>query len=87
MNKPKRNPHRWFQLSLRSIFLLMLIVAAYFAGYRTAVRQAERAQAERDGRLQRAREMLARDLQACAPAVNPFTPTWGSMEIIEGKAP
>jgi hypothetical protein len=43
---------RWFQLSLKSLFLLTLLVAAYFAGYRTAVRQAEDAQAaEREARL------------------------------------
>jgi hypothetical protein len=48
----RRRGHRWLQLSLRSLFLLTLIVAAYFAGYRTAVRQAEDAQAaEREARL------------------------------------
>jgi hypothetical protein len=49
----RRMRRRWFQVSLRSIFLLMLVVAAYFAGYRTAARQAEQTQqAERDARLQ-----------------------------------
>jgi hypothetical protein len=47
---------RRFQISLRSIFVLMLIAAAYFAGYRTAVRQTEQAQqaeqAEREARLE-----------------------------------
>jgi hypothetical protein len=48
----RRRGHRWLQLSLRSLFLLTLIVAAYFAGYRTALRQAEDAQAaEREARL------------------------------------
>jgi hypothetical protein len=43
---------RWFQISLKSLFLLTLLVAAYFAGYRTALRQAEDAQAaEREARL------------------------------------
>jgi hypothetical protein len=58
MSHPNRHyTRRWFQLSLRSIFLLMLVVAAYFAGYRTAVRQAEQAQqAEQEARLQAERE-------------------------------
>jgi predicted negative regulator of RcsB-dependent stress response len=34
-------PHRWFQLSLKSLFLLTLVVAAFFAGYSLAIRQAE----------------------------------------------
>ena len=60
----RRNGRRWFQVSLRSIFLLMLIVAAYFAGYHTAVLQAERAeqearlQAEYDSRRQEVRMQL-----------------------------
>jgi hypothetical protein len=48
----RRRGHRWFQLSLRSLFLLTLLVAAYFAGYRTALHQAEDAQAaQREARL------------------------------------
>jgi len=34
---------RWFQVSLRSLFLLTLVAAAYFAGYREATRKAEQA--------------------------------------------
>jgi hypothetical protein len=62
MDRSNRQPRRrWFQLSLRSLFLLTLLVAAYFAGYRTAVRQAENAQAaEREARLQAEREAAAR---------------------------
>ncbi len=54
MHEPNRHHRsRWFQLSLRSLFLVMLVVAAYFAGYRTAARHAEQAQqAERDARLE-----------------------------------
>ena len=53
MDQVSRQPRRrWFQLSLRSIFLLTLIVASFFAGYHTAVRRAEDAQAvEREERL------------------------------------
>ncbi len=71
MNEPaRRTGRRWFQLSLRSIFLLTLIVAAYFAGYRTAVRQAEQAQqAEREARLQAERSAaeakLAEEMALC----------------------
>ena len=31
----------WFQVSLKSLFLLILVVAAFFAGYSLATRQAE----------------------------------------------
>jgi hypothetical protein len=43
---------RWFQLSLKSLFLLVLLVATFFAGYAMSARLAEEAiQAERDARL------------------------------------
>jgi hypothetical protein len=32
---------RWFQLSLKSLFLLTLLVATFFAGYRLATKQYE----------------------------------------------
>ncbi len=42
---------RWFQLSLKSLFLLTLAVAIFFAGYSLAVKQAEDAiQVERAAR-------------------------------------
>jgi len=74
MNDSNRHTRRrWFQLSLRSIFLLTLIVAAYFAGYRTAVHHVEQAQeAERAARklaedarqeAQRQEELAIRELQ------------------------
>ena len=34
--------HRWFQLSLKSLFLLTLLVATFFAGYTLALKQVER---------------------------------------------
>jgi hypothetical protein len=39
---------RWFQLSLRSLFLLTLLVGTFFAGYTTRAKQeeAERRRAE-----------------------------------------
>jgi hypothetical protein len=47
---------RWFQLSLRSLFLLTLVVAAFFAGYALSARHAEEAlRAEQEAR-QRAEE-------------------------------
>ena len=47
---------RWFQLSLKSLFLLMLLVATFFAGYSLAIRQAdaERRRAEREAELKAA---------------------------------
>jgi hypothetical protein len=32
---------RWFQVSLKSLFVLTLLVATFFAGYTLAMRQAE----------------------------------------------
>ncbi len=44
---------RWFQLSLKSLFLLVLLVATFFAGYSLATRHAaEAVQAEREARQQ-----------------------------------
>jgi hypothetical protein len=45
---------RWFQLSLKSLFLLMLLVATFFAGYSLATKQAEaeRKRAELEGQRQ-----------------------------------
>jgi len=40
----QKRQRRWFQLSLKSLFLLTLVVAAYFAGYRMAMRKAQLAQ-------------------------------------------
>jgi hypothetical protein len=39
MNKPRR---RWFQVSLKTLFWLTLIIAAFFAGYGVAERRAEK---------------------------------------------
>jgi hypothetical protein len=54
---------RWFQLSLRSLFLLTLVVAAFFAGYSLAMRRAEEAaRAEREAR--ESAEQSARQAEA-----------------------
>jgi len=42
-----RSP-RWFQLSLKSLFLLTLFVATFFAGYPLATKQAEAGQRQSD---------------------------------------
>jgi hypothetical protein len=42
----QRMPRRWLSFSLRSLFLLVLIVATYFAGWRSATWTAEREKAE-----------------------------------------
>jgi hypothetical protein len=50
---------RWFQLSLKSLFLLMLLAATFLAGYTLATKQAEaeRRRAENlDLLVQRAQE-------------------------------
>jgi hypothetical protein len=64
MNEPNRHSRRrWFQISLRSIFLVTLFVAACLARYRSAIRQIEQAQqAARDASVeaQKAREEAKR---------------------------
>jgi hypothetical protein len=43
---------RWFQWSLKSLFLVVLLVATFFAGYSLAERRAQEAmRAEQEGRL------------------------------------
>jgi hypothetical protein len=37
----ERRSRRWFQLSLRSLFLFTLLVATLFAGYTLATKQTE----------------------------------------------
>ena len=45
---------RWFQLTLTSLFLLTLVVAAFFGGYSLALKQgeAERHRVEREAQRQ-----------------------------------
>ena len=70
MNDPSHHHRRrWFQISLRAIFLLMLVIAAYLAGMRTSLRQAEQAERaqeqEHDARLRAERALAdARAAQA-----------------------
>jgi hypothetical protein len=58
-----RRSRRWFQLSLKSLFLLVLVVAAFFAGQSLATKRADEAiRAEREAR--RAAEEAARQAEA-----------------------
>ena len=50
---------RWFQLSLKSLFLLTLVVAAFLAGYSLATKEADTAlQVERDARKESTKAYL-----------------------------
>lgn len=64
MTSPRNSSRRrWFQISLRTLLLLMLLVATYFGGYSTAKRQVE--QALRDERTARtAQEAELKQAQA-----------------------
>jgi hypothetical protein len=56
----RQSRHRAFQFSLKSLFLVMLVVAAYFAGYGTTIREAQqlRRKVERGwAAVQRAHEL------------------------------
>jgi hypothetical protein len=64
-------PRHWFQLSLKSLFLLTLLVATFFAGYSLAMRRADEAvrraeeamRAEQDAR-RIAEESLRNEVEA-----------------------
>ena len=58
---------RWFQLSLKSLFLLTLVVAAFFAGYSLATKRGgEAMRAEQEARS--AAEEAAREAEAARDA-------------------
>lgn len=58
---------RWFQLSLKSLFLLVLLVATFLAGYTLATKQAEAERRRAEMEAQRALEEAR--LQAEAQAL------------------
>lgn len=66
MNMLEARPRRWLQFSLRTLFIAMLVVAAFFGGresMRPAIR-VERLKAERaraDAMLQQAAALMERD--------------------------
>jgi hypothetical protein len=55
---------RWFQLSLKSLFVLTLVVAAFFAGYALALRQAEAERRRAEEEAQRVNEELRLNVEA-----------------------
>jgi hypothetical protein len=57
------SPRRWFQVSLKMLFVLTLVVAAFFGGFRVAERRAEKAIREAQEAAEEARrnELKARD--------------------------
>src|SRR5437867_11235128 len=61
-------PRRWLRFSLRSLFVLVLVVAAYFAGWRSATWTAEREKEEAVRKaveeLQAARERMAQESES-----------------------
>ena len=68
---------RWFQLSLKSLFLLVLLVATFFAGYSLATKQAERqirqAEEEAQRQVEEARAQAAEATQRADEAVRNFS--------------
>jgi hypothetical protein len=73
---------RWFQLSLKSLFLLVLLVATFFAGYTLRAKQdeAEKLHAEQEAQRlllekldaeQRARAALLEYIGRVQPPVGP----------------
>jgi hypothetical protein len=62
-----RTPRRWLMFSLRSLFLLVLVVAAYFAGWRSATWTAER---EKEAAVRKAVEELQAGRAGSQPEVS-----------------
>ena len=58
-------PRRWFQLSLKSLFLLVLLVATFLAGYSLTLRQRDEARAEASAARAEA-QITAAEAQATA---------------------
>jgi hypothetical protein len=60
---------RWFQMSLKSLFLLVLLVATFFADYTLATKQAEAERQQAELEAQRALEeaRLHAETQALQP--------------------
>jgi uncharacterized protein YpmB len=57
---------RWFQWSLKSLFVLTLVVAAFFAGYALATRQAEQERRRAELEAQQAADAARLDAEAAA---------------------
>ena len=58
MAEPEQRKKSWWQFRLRSLLLVMLIVAAYFAGWSTAMRRVRQSEAEVRLQLQRASQAV-----------------------------
>jgi hypothetical protein len=73
----ERRSRRWFQLSLRSLFLLTLLVATFFAGYSLATKQAEqerhRAEAEAQRQIEESRLQAETATKQAEEAAKNFT--------------
>ena len=54
MSEPAAKKNPWWQFSLRSLLLLTLLVAAFFAGYAAAMRRVRLAEIHLQEQLQRA---------------------------------
>lgn len=74
MTTAQESPRRWLQFSLKSIFVLMLVVAAFFGGMAVQRRQMEQAlAAEELVRANEQREVLQFFLQQ-AVSTSPANP-------------
>jgi hypothetical protein len=71
--------NRWCHLSLKSLFLLTLLVATFFAGYTLATKQAEAERRQADLEAQRAVEEARLQAEAQARKVQPSA--WSSGRI------
>ena len=63
---------RWFQLSLKSLFGLTLLVATFFAGYSLATKQAEAERRRAEAEAQRAMEAAQLESARAQNAVDAF---------------
>jgi predicted negative regulator of RcsB-dependent stress response len=72
----KHHTRRWFQLSLKSLFLLVLLVATFFAGYTLATKQAEAERRRAEEEAQRAIEEARGQAEAQAALLQAQNQPW-----------
>ena len=71
-----RTRPRWFQLSLKSLFLLTLLVATFFAGYTVATKQAEAEKRRAEEEAQQAIEEAREEAEAQAALLQAQNQSW-----------
>jgi len=77
----ERSRGRWLSFSLKSLFLVVLIVATYFAGWKSALRIAER---EKEATVKKAVEELRAQygVEDLVVSISPNTISMGNIDVL-----